>query len=214
MADGEVSKTFNVVTVDDIIEDGQSESVTIEISSLIYPFSASLYYPTASIDTVNDTFTLTIIDNETGSVNFSIAESSLAQPGSGTPNVLTVTVERAPGVDFAATATITQIDGTATTSDYSGLPATLNWDDQDGSDKTFTITAINAWGDNGKTLIMGFTSLTNLSTGTVTPNKTITFTNTIFSEEAEQFPAIASDFTINRFKTRDLGTKDLQCRNS
>jgi hypothetical protein len=207
LGDGESSTTFNVVTVDDIIEDGQSESATITIRTLGYSLTDSLYNPTASINSVRDVFTLTITDNETGSLNFSTVSSSLKQPGSGTPNTLTITVERSGGVDFAAEATITQVGGTATTADYSGLPATLNWSDQDGDDKSFTITAINTWGNTGKTLQMGFTTLSNVSTGTNVPNQEITFTNTIFEEQNNQFDEIASDFTINRFKNMRFGYK-------
>lgn len=198
IADGASSTTFNIVTVDDVLEDGQSETVIVDIDSLTYPLSGSRFYPTASIGT-NETFTLTVFDNETGSVNFSTVSASVKQLGSGTPNSLTITVERSGGIDFAATATITQVGGTATTSDYSGLPATLNWEDQESDDKTFTITAINAWGVSGSTLQMGFTTLVNLSTGTNTPNQEITFTNNTQEESEDAEPLISPDGTVNSY---------------
>ena len=208
IADGISSASFNVVTVDDIIEDGQSESATIQISSLIYPFSASLYYPTASVNTTSNTFTLTITDNETGSVNFLVNSSSVAQPGSPGATSVTITVERSGGIDFAATATITQTGGTATTSDYSGLPATLNWEDQDGDNKTFTISGINGWGDDGTTLQMEFRTLTNLSIGTHTASHEVTFTNTIISESPDANPLVSPDGTINRYANAVTGRKN------
>jgi len=195
----DLEPTVNVplAIVDDILEDGQSETIIVNLDSIEYPNSGAFAYPTPTTGT--NQFTLTVVDNETGSVNFSTVSASVKQLGSGTPNSLTITVERSGGIDFAATATITQVGGTATTSDYSGLPATLNWEDQESDDKTFTITAINAWGVSGSTLQMGFTTLVNLSTGTNTPNQEITFTNNTQEESEDAEPLISPDGTVNSY---------------
>ncbi|MEK9770178.1 MAG: Calx-beta domain-containing protein [Betaproteobacteria bacterium] len=196
----DLEPTVNVplVIVDDILEDGQSETIIVNLDSIEYPNSGTFAYPTPTTGT--NQFTLTVIDNETGSVDFEQASTNLPQPGAGTPNTYTVNVIRSGGKDFAATASITQTGGTATTSDYSGLPATLNWEDQEDGPKTFTIEATNAWAANGLTLQMGFTSLTNLSTGSSVPNLTITFDNTVFDEGPEQSPKYSADYTINAMK--------------
>ena len=148
----------------------------------------------------------------TGNVNFSVAAGTVGQPGSGVTTSLTIDVERSgsqgasTGDSFACAATLDQVGGTAVQNiDYSGLPVTLNWEVDEIDSQNFQIDGVNTWGENGKTLIVGFTSFTNLGTGTLIPNVTATFSNVVQAPGAEEFPSIESDFTINSFKNAQYG---------
>ena len=195
---GTSSYTYEIVTVDDAA-DTSTLSIAATIDSLEYPFSGNAFNPNASIGT-GSVFTLSILDNESGSVNFSIKDIEFGQPGSGTPSSVTVTVNRQTGSDFAATATIDQVAGSATkNTDYNGLPATLNWENQEGGSKTFTLTGINGFGDGGATVIMGFSTLVNLTTGAIIPFSTATIANTIISEAPDAQPLISPDGVVNSY---------------
>ena len=124
----------------------------------------------------------------TGNVNFSAGAGTIGQPGSGVSTTFSVSVERSgsqgeeTGDSYACAATIDQVGGTAVQgTDYSGLPVTVTWDAEDVEAKDFDITGINTWGPDGTTLIIGFTSLTNLGTGTNTPHATATVSNVVQS---------------------------------
>lgn len=192
--------------VDDILEDGQSETIIVNLDSIEYPNSGTFAYPTPTTGT--NQFTLTVIDNETGSVNFSVASASIYQAGAGTPTSVTITVARSGGIDFAATASITQIGGTATSADYTGLPTTLNWNDQEGGNKTFTIAGNNSWASSGLTIQMGFTTLVNLSTGTLQPTQEITILNNVIDEAANVSSSISPNGTINTYLNNPGGYKN------
>jgi len=195
---GTSSYTYEIVTVDDAA-DTSTLSIAATIDSLEYPLSGNAFNPNASIGT-GSVFTLSILDNESGSVNFSIKDIEFGQPGSGTPSSVTVTVNRETGSDFAATATIDQVAGSATKNiDYTGLPATLNWENQESGSKTFTLTGINGFGDNGATVIMGFSTLVNITTGTAIPFSTATIANTIISESPDAEPLISPNGVINSY---------------
>ena len=148
----------------------------------------------------------------TGNVNFSAGAGTIGQPGSGVSTTFSVSVERSgsqgeeTGDSYACAATIDQVGGTAVQgTDYSGLPVTVTWDAEDVEAKDFDITGINTWGPDGTTLIIGFTSLTNLGTGTNTPHATATVSNVVQSVGPNQFPDVNTDFTINSFKNAQYG---------
>ena len=148
----------------------------------------------------------------TGNVNFSVGAATVGQPGSGVSTSLTIEVQRSgsqgasTGDSYACAATLDQVGGTAVqNTDYSGLPVTVNWEAEEVDAQSFEINGVNTWGANGKTLIVGFTGLTNLGTGTLIPNATATFSNIVQSPGAEEFPSIDSDFTINNFKNAQYG---------
>ena len=207
-ADANNGTSFTIQTTDDS-GDEDNETIVVYLNSVsgtIYKFPTTgkmwtdgFAFNTGSLIDPNATYqtsSVTIIDNESGSVNFSTVSSSFSQP-----NSTIITVGRAGGGDFAATATIDQTAGTATKgTDYSGLPVTLNWNDQEQGNKTFTITGINSWGSDGLTVVMGFTSLTNIETGSTTPQAEITITNTVTSEGSDEYPLISPDGTINNYR--------------
>ena len=193
--DGDSSFSFTVTTVDDAADEG-NETITFEIDSIEYPLSGSRYYPTASIGT-GTTNIITIIDNESGSVNFGVASDTVAQSSS-----IIITVNRSGGGDYAATATMDQSGGTAEKNvDYTGLPATVYWEDQQQGNKTFTITTINPWSLSASlTVPIVFSSLTNVEEGTTIAQETLTITNNVTSECTPSNPEVSKDQTINTFK--------------
>ena len=142
----------------------------------------------------------------TGNVNFEFVGATVGQPGSGVSTSLTIDVLRsgsqgaATGDEYACAATIDQVGGNAVqNTDYTGLPVTLNWEVDETDSQNFEINGINSWGSSGSTLIVGFTSFTNLGTGTLIPNVTATFSNVVTPIEQEESPEMSPNGTINTY---------------
>jgi len=213
-APGDILNSFTIQTTDDAADE-DNETIIVYLNSAsgtIYKFfttsslgvvearTTGFAFNTGSLidtDPTYQTSSVTIIDNESGSVDFASVSSSVIQNSS-----LVIYVSRSGGRDFAATATIDQYSGTVTqNTEYSGLPATVSWDDQEQGEKTFTITTNDVWQTaSAATLGIYFSSLTNIDTGTTIPTKEITITNTIYTQSANTNNDIDSDFTINYFK--------------
>lgn len=137
-ADGETSKTFDVVICEDLVVEGNET------------FDATLSNPTggATIGTPNPA-TVTITDNDVpaaGSLQFSSATYTVGEAGP----VATMTVTRTGGtdgtvtVDFATVAGGTATGGAACTAgiDYVNASGTLTFVNGDASE-TFTVTICN-----------------------------------------------------------------------
>lgn len=185
---------FTINTIDDAA-DTDDLTATFEIGTLEYSLSSSAYYPTATIGT-GSSYNLYILDNESGSVNFSNISQSMSQDSS-----IIITVERSGGGDFAATATIDQVAGTAVQgTDYSGLPTTVSWADQTSGSTTFSLVANNPWGPLTASVVMQFTELVNLTTGTLIPQAELLISNNILTQSINSNNNIDPDFTINYFK--------------
>jgi hypothetical protein len=212
---GSSGNGFVIQTTDDAADEGNE---TIEVylntaSGTIYKFfttssagvvefwtdSSKYAFNTGTLlDTAASylTASVTIIDNESGSVNFSTVSASVAAPAS-----ITLAVTRTGGADFAATATIDQNAGNAAKGiSYTGLPATVKWDDQDDDPKSFTIlTEGSAWA-TGSTMGLYFSTLVNIETGSTTPTMEVTITNDVIEESTDAYPLISPDGTINNYR--------------
>jgi len=83
---------------------------------------------------------------ESGILQFSSANYSVNENGGS----VTITVNRVGGSSGAISANYTSSDGTATVgSDYTQTTGTLNWDDGDSSEKTFTVPIIDDGNSEG-----------------------------------------------------------------
>jgi hypothetical protein len=212
-----LSNAFQVDTYDDPYDE-DNETIIIylnETSGTIYEFVTTdgiwglncpdcFAFDTGSLFSSPTGSTVTILDNESGSVDFTVVSASMTQNSSIIVNVI-----RSAGGDFAATATINQYSGTAVQGrDYTGLPATVYWNDQETGVKTFTISAVNTWATaSAATLGMYFSTLVNIVTGTDISTEEIILTNNVISEGANSYPDISTDFTINRFLNMSAGYK-------
>ena len=161
------------------------------------PFPIAYAFPTGSLFSSPTSSTVVILDNESGSVNFTVSSASIAQEAS-----YTFTVTRTNGADFAATATIDQYSGSAVQGvDYIGLPTTLYWADQESESKTFTIKGINPWsGAPTASIGMYFRILTNITTGSTKPTAELVITNLITSGTYDAYPPVSPDGTINNYR--------------
>ena len=203
LADGAASTALTVITDDDAADE-DNETIIISLSEgsgTQYTFtttgddwSSGFAFNTGSLFTTPLSNTTTIIDNESGSANFSVVSSSVSQAS----NII-ITIIRASGSDLAATATIDKVGGTAVADlDYSGLPATVYWENQVSGNTTFSIATIGNFRD-ASTLYLGFTQLTNLYTGNV-PTASISITNDILTQSVSDLNDVDGDYTINNYR--------------
>lgn len=152
----------------------------------------------SSISAIGPTssFQLNILDYEiTGAVRFVTSSYSTI-----IPSPVTIQVERYNGQDISATAVISVSGGTAVADvDYTNIfPYTVTWADQESGSKNIVITPLASWGGN-KTLDLKFSSLTNLSSGTILTSS-LTFVNsTVFTQSSHQYSDYGLDFTINKY---------------
>ena len=134
-ADGESgTRTFTVTPTADE-EDEDNETFTVSLSNPTNDTDGA-----ATILGSPDTQTVTINDDDDpifGSLQFSAVDYSELE-SNGT---ITVTVTREGGDDRAVSVDYATSDGSATAGeDYTGTSGTLSWANDDGEDKTFTIT--------------------------------------------------------------------------
>ena len=192
-ANGETSKTLTATTIDngtDVIPPPLYFTVGI---NTITPE----YLPLAKVFTgTNPYTTVYITDNETGSVRFT--NSSLTGAIGST---ITIPVERYAGSDFAATASVTRIGGTAVAGiDYTEIFSyNVSWADQESGVKNISLQTLNTdvWRGN-KTLTLELTSLTNLNIGSIM-TASILFDAGVITESAPSLPSVSPDYTINSF---------------
>jgi len=192
-ANGETSKTLTATTIDngtDVIP--PPLYFTVGINSL-----TPEYLPLAKVFTgTNPYTTVYITDNETGSVRFT--NSSLTGAIGST---ITIPVERYAGSDFAATASVTRIGGTAVAGiDYTEIFSyNVSWADQESGVKNISLQTLNTdvWRGN-KTLTLAITNLTNLNVGSIM-TASILFDAGIYTQSAPNLPNISPDYTINSF---------------
>ena len=129
--DGDAAdKTFTVTINGDTTEE-TDETVNLTLSSVTG--SATLGDAAATLTIQND--------DEGGELAFNSATFSETEGDSGT-RTATITVSRTVGSDGAVSVQYATSDGTATIgdTDYDAASGTLNWDDGDAADKTFTVT--------------------------------------------------------------------------
>jgi len=199
--------SFTVQTIEDAADE-PNEIIGIylnEESGSIYTFTATgndwtsgFAFDTGTLFSSPLSDYVTILDNESGSVDFLQESGSTVTQNSS----IIIAVSRGPEGDFAATATIDQYSGTALQDrDYTGLPASVYWEDQETGTKTFTITTINAWATaSAATLGINFSTLVNLETGSTIPTEEITITNNVISPSVSDVATVSPDYTINVFK--------------
>jgi Leucine-rich repeat (LRR) protein/ribosomal protein L35AE/L33A len=152
-ADGDDSdKTFTAYIIDDADVEGNET------------FSLTLSNPTGGA-TIGDpnTAVVTIVDDEVtpvhGTLQFASAAYSVGENG---PSV-TITVSRVNGSDSAVSVDYDTSDETATAgSDYTQTSGTLNWNDKDSADKSFTINITDdSTPEDDETFIVTLSNATN-----------------------------------------------------
>jgi hypothetical protein len=131
-ADGETSKTVNIPIVNDPVYE-QNETINLTLTT-----------PTGGATLGNQTTAiLTVISDDApqqGILAFSQPTYSINEDGTTTTQV---TVTRTGGSTGAVSATINLINGTASSSDYTNTPITVNFADGDTTPKTITIPITN-----------------------------------------------------------------------
>lgn len=192
------SSPFNITWAD---QDKTTKYITASIiNDNILENSGTITFGIASSSISNigpsSSFVLTIYDYEnTGSARF-VTNSYSVSVGS----TINVQVERYIGADVSASAII-DVSSSSTAvagSDYVNIfPYIINWSNQESGAKNIPIQAISTWGGN-KTLNLKFTSLTNLSSGSIL-SSSVTLVSTVFTQSTQTVPLISSDFTINDY---------------
>jgi hypothetical protein len=152
----------------------------------------------SSISTIgpSSSFVLTIYDYEnTGSVRFATNLYSVS-----VGSTVNVQVERYIGADVTASAIIDVSSSSTAVAgvDYTNIfPYTVNWADQESGYKNIPIQTISSW-ESSKTLNLKFTSLTNLSSGSIL-SSSVSLVSVVYSQSAQTVPLVSSDFTINDY---------------
>jgi Leucine-rich repeat (LRR) protein len=152
-ADGDDSdKTFTAYIIDDADVEGNET------------FSLTLSEPTGGATIGSpDIAVVTIVDDEVtpvhGTLQFASAAYSVGENG---PSV-TITVSRVNGSDGAVSVDYDTSDETATAgSDYTQTSGTLNWNDKDSADKSFTINITDdSTPEDDETFIVTLSNATN-----------------------------------------------------
>lgn len=187
-SDSETSKTFTITTIEN------STNITTPKFFTTYINSVNASDGTAFIG-LPYIATVTIIDNESGSVRFDASSYTGSQNSS-----ITISVERYSGGDFAATASVyVSASSTAVAGiDYTNIfPYTLNWADQESGSKNITITTLGPWSPS-RILNLYLSDLTNIASGTIMSSSILIQSNVI-TQSTNQYSDYATDFTINKY---------------
>lgn len=192
------SSPFNITWAD---QDKSTKYITASIiddTTLESNETITFGIVSSSISTIgpSSSFVLTILDYEnTGSVRFVTSSYSVA-----VGSTVNVQVERYIGADVSASAII-DVSSSSTAivgSDYVNIfPYTINWSNQESGAKNIPIQTISTW-EGSKILNLRFTSLTNLSSGSIL-SSSVTLTSVVYSQSAQTVPLVSSDFTINDY---------------
>tara|TARA_R110002020_G_scaffold194423_2_gene395272 strand:+ start:361 stop:3501 length:3141 start_codon:yes stop_codon:yes gene_type:complete len=212
--DGETTPStsqIGISTVDDILGE-DNETIVISLTgTTVYkftttsgPYTTNIGFATGSLIAAQSSGQTIIVDNETGTLNFSAA-SYTVEAGA----LVEVDVDRSGGAAGAVTATISQLGGAAVVgTDYTGLPVNIYWEDRVSGTTSFNISAINDWATDGIGINLGFTYITGSHTGSIQATSEVTITNgSINNEGPNPYPNISSDFVINTFRNMSAGYK-------
>ena len=193
MSSGQSSYTIRIDSVEDATDEG-NRYLTIDNDVLVYPTSGSRWYPAPSLGGDN-VFRLDILDNESGSADFDYAAYTGKQNSS-----IAIAVRRSDGGDFTASVIVDTAGGTAVLgTDYTGLPATLEWADQEEGSKYFNITTINTWQEGDKTIDLYFSELENIEPGELDVCE-VTITPIAVLPTVDAYPLVSPDGTINNYR--------------
>jgi hypothetical protein len=192
------SSPFNITWAD---QDKTTKYITASIiNDTILESNETITFGIASssISTIgpSSSFVLTIYDYEnTGSVRFATNLYSVS-----VGSTVNVQVERYIGADVTASAIIDVSSSSTAVAgvDYTNIfPYTVNWADQESGYKNIPIQTISSW-ESSKTLNLKFTSLTNLSSGSIL-SSSVSLVSVVYSQSAQTVPLVSSDFTINDY---------------
>ena len=140
--------------------------------------------------------TISITDNETGSIRFTNS-SFTGSFGS----IITIPVERYTAGDFAATASIGVSGGTAVAGlDYTNIfPYTITWADQVSGSVNISLQTLstNIWSGN-KTLTLTASNLTNIGAGTIM-TASILFNAGIIEKSTQPYENYDKTYVINDY---------------
>lgn len=153
-ADGDTAnKTVNVPLIDDRLVEG-TETVALSLSAVT----------NAIIGTVS-TATLSILDHEQGTVQFSSATFSVLENAGNA----SITLTRVDGSNGPATVLVSSANGTATaSSDYTPIATTVSWADGDAAIKTINLPIIDdRFKEDTETVTLSLSAVTNAIIGTV-----------------------------------------------
>ena len=194
MSSGQSSYTIRIDSVEDTTDE-DDRYLTIELASLSYPTSLLRWSPEPILGD-DTTFRLNILDNESGSADFDYATYTGKQNSS-----IAIAVGRSGGGDFTASVTVDRSGGGTAVlgTDYTGLPATLEWADQEEGVKYFNITTINSWQEGDKTIDLSFSALENIEPGDIDECE-ITITSILVEPTADAYPLVSPDGTINNYR--------------
>ena len=192
--DGDLTKTLAVATIENSTNVSPPPlTFTVGIKDVTTAKSGGALVGTPSYTTIS------ITDNETGSIKF----SSSSYTGS-IGNIITIPVQRyiATGApDLSATASIGVSGGTAVSGvDYTNIfPYTVTWADQVSGSVNISLQTLstNIWAGN-KTLVLTASGLTNIGAGSIM-TASILFDAGIIQQSVQPYPNISADFTINNF---------------
>jgi hypothetical protein len=152
----------------------------------------------SSVSSIGPTssFQLNILDYEiTGSARFVTSSYSVTIPGS-----VNVQVERYNGQDVSASA-IVDVSSSSTAVagvDYVNVfPYTVNWANQESGSKNITVSTLPSWNPS-TTLNLKFTSLTNLSSGSIL-TASVAITSTTINQSSQPYSTVNSNYVINDY---------------
>ena len=136
-----------------------------------------------------------IIDNETGSIRFVSASYTGSQN-----STIVFSVERYGAADFAATASIVVVGGTAVAgTDYVNIfPYTVNWNDQTSGSVTVSLSTVSTGWNPSSTLNLAIQNLTNIGSGTIM-SASILIQSNVITQSSNQYSDYGTDFTINKY---------------
>lgn len=187
-SDSETLKTFTITTIEN------STNITTPKFFTTYINSVNASDGTAFIG-LPYIATVTIIDNESGSVRF----PTFSHTGSQN-STITIPIERYNGGDFAATASVyvssssTAIAGV----DYVNIfPYTLTWADQVSGSQNITITTLAPWNPS-KTLNLYISGLTNITSGSIMSASVLIQSNTL-TQSSSPLPNVSANYVTNDY---------------
>ena len=185
-ANTETTKSFSISTIEN--------NTDVPPPSLYFNFgisSISSAYGT-SFKGIPSSAAVYIIDNETGSIKF----SSNSYTGSQN-STITIPILRYSGSDFAATASVVKVGGTAVAGvDYADIfPYTVYWADQvSGAVNVSLSTIATGWSSN-TTLNLAIQNLTNIASGSIM-SASILIQTSILTKSANSYSDTDSKYVI------------------